>query len=110
MGTFRPYPKHLGKRGEGYTQCERSGFLRKASDLMKEDKGATVAEEFADKTPGFGTWHPQDVNQAEVGSDPTPIDNSTGVDMVNASKADMGITDAEVLLAIQEDRPPRPGF
>jgi hypothetical protein len=108
--TFRSYPSRLGKPdGRGYVVCDRSGFLRKPSETIEEDTGARVAREFADLTPGFGTRHPQDVNQAEIGGDPTPIENARpgGPPL---TKRDLNISDAEILAAIREDRPPRRGF
>jgi hypothetical protein len=94
----------------GYTQCDRSGFLRPANQVITEFNGATVSVEFADITPGFGTRHPQDVYQATVGGDPTPAVNVAGVDEMNLSKQDQGISDREIKRAIRENRPPRPGF
>lgn len=91
---------------KGYVQCERSGRLVKPCDIIEEHTGARVAREVADITPGFGTWHPQDVNAAEVGGDPTPIDNARP----QTEDSRCHYSDAEVLAAIKEDRPPRRGY
>lgn len=107
---FRSYPRKLGKPdGRGYVVCERSGFLRKPHEVVTEFHGSRVAREFADITPGFGTQHPQEVNQAELGGDPTPIEDARpgGPDL---SLRELNISDAEVLASILEDRPPRRGF
>lgn len=111
MGTFKSYPGHLGKpEGKGYITCAMSGFLRKPSEVMETYKGTIVADDKADITPRFGTRHPQDVNQAEVGSDPNPIHPQSTADTTERSKQDLGISDAEILAAIVENRPPRRGF
>jgi hypothetical protein len=110
MGRFRGgYPRHLGKPdGRGYVACARTGFLRKPGQLI-EDNGHWVARDHADITPGFGTRHPQDVNQAEIGGDPTPLERVQPPPPA-LSKRELGISDAEIMAAIRESRPPRPGF
>lgn len=108
---FRSYPRHLKGRidGRGYVECARSGFLRKPTNVI-EGRHGNVARDKADWTPGFGTLHPQDVPQPTIGGDPYPISKSRGVDMVGASKADLAISDMEILSSIKEGRTPRPGY
>lgn len=111
MGSFRSYPRHLKPaKGKGYTQCERTGFLRHPDDIIEEWNGARVAIEEADITPGFGTRHPQDVWNADAGGDPTPTEITAGVDVHPQSKQDLKISDKEIRAAIVENRPPRPGY
>lgn len=106
---FRSYPRHLGKPdGRGYVQCARSGFLRKPHQVRDDERGGQVATDYADYTPGFGTAHPQDRKQLDLGGDPSPVENARPPDRP-LSKQDLRISDAEILLAIQENRPPRPG-
>jgi hypothetical protein len=108
VARFRSYPRHLKVDARGYVTCDRSGFLRKPSQTI-DDEGSRVAREFADITPGFGTTHPQDVAQPEIGGDPTPIENARP-GQPPYTKQELGISDAEVLAAIREDRPPRRGY
>lgn len=103
---FRSYPKRLGKPdGKGLIQCDRSGFLRKPSETMSEYTGSAVAREFADITPGFGTRHPQDVNQAETGGDPSPIPNANPIEEP-VYREDIRLTDAEWEQMIREGKTP----
>jgi hypothetical protein len=110
MATFRSYPRHLKPmKGKGYVQCQRSGFLRPADEVMRDVRGGIVARDFADITPGFGTRHPRDVFAPEVGGDPTPTHITTGVDLP-LTKEQLGISDQEVEAAIRENRPPQPNL
>lgn len=105
------YPRHLRRRGVGIKECDASGFLRHADHPFVEDvRQGGVIKEYADLTPGFGTRHPKDVEQIGKTADPTPIYGMSPPDTTNASKSDLLISDAEVLLSIQEGRPPREGF
>lgn len=107
MSTFRGYPSHLGRpRGRGLVTCARSGFLRRPDDCVRVD-GVWQARDFADFYGGFGTKHPQDVAQPEVGGDPTRVE---GGGLVPArSKQELAISDAEIEAAVRENRPPREG-
>lgn len=108
---FRAYPRHLGRpRGRGLTECDASGFVRHPEDTVEDVRQGTVAREFADITPGFGTHHPQDVVQLGVLDDPSPAPGGSSLDKANLSKQDLGITDAEMLASIREGRPPRRGY
>ena len=109
MATFRSYPRRLlPMEGEGYVQCQRSGFLFHPQDMMDDFRGGRVAKKYADITPGFGTQHPQDVYAAELGGDPTSVEGATGINEP-LSKQDLAISDAEILASIREDRAPIPG-
>jgi len=105
----RTYPSHLRVDGRGYLQCARSGQLRKPKDMIRNHDGQMIAREFADITPGFGTLHPQDRNQAYTGGDPTTVENATGV-TEELTKEDMSISDAEIEASIRENRAPRQGY
>jgi len=104
------YPKHLPRDGKGIKECSASGFLRPAADLIDDIRQGPTAKEFADLTPRFGTYHPQDVVQLGVLDDPKPIDEARPPDEENYSIQDLKISDQEVRLSIQENRPPRRGF
>jgi hypothetical protein len=108
MATFRSFPSHLKPmRGEGLITCAFSGFLRFPKDIIMID-GKPVAKDKADLYGAFGTDHPQDHAQPEIGGDPSPV--RFGGQDVAKSKAELNISDQEVLAAIRENRPPRPGF
>lgn len=108
MATFRSFPKKLGRaKGTGLIECSLSGFLRRPCDIIEVD-GVPVAADKADLYGSFGTTHPRDVMQPALGSDPTPVRH--GRTAATKSKQDLNISDAEVLAAIRENRPPRPGI
>jgi hypothetical protein len=110
MATFRSFPRHLKPlKGEGYVQCQRSGFLRHPSDMMEDYRGGTVAKEYADVTTGFGTKHPRDVFSPDLGGDPRPTPIQTGINEPY-TKEDLLISDQEIEASIRENRPPRSGF
>jgi hypothetical protein len=96
--------------GKGIAVCDRSGFVRRVGATLRAYTGSRVARDFADITPGFGTRHPQDVNQAEVGGDPTPIPDARPIDRDPKSKQQLCISDREIEAAIRENRAPRRGF
>jgi hypothetical protein len=69
---FTPPPRD----GRGYAVCDRSGQLTPAEDRVDDFRGGAVRPASADRTPGFGTRHPQDVYQPDLGDgDPTPIED-----------------------------------
>jgi hypothetical protein len=80
-------------------------MLRKPHEVNEDG----VAKDFEDRTPGFGLHHPQDRANPVLDGDPSPVEGPP-VDKKNPSKQDLGITDAEVLLSIRENRPPRKGY
>jgi hypothetical protein len=81
--------------------------MRYAEDVVEDVRQGFVAREFADLTPGFGTYHPQDVRRDQVFGDPSPIPNARTPDRENWSKQDLGYTDQEIEASIREGRPPR---
>lgn len=108
MATFRSFPSHLKPmRGKGLVTCARSGFLRFPDDIVEVD-GMPMATDKADFYGAFGTDHPQDHAQPEIGGDPKPV-RFGGLDKAQ-SKSDLAISDQEIVAAVRENRPPRPGF
>jgi hypothetical protein len=99
-----------GLRGRGVKECNASGFLRPASGVINDVRQGQVAREFADLTPRFGTWHPQDLVSLGTLDDPSPIPDAEPEDKDNYSIQDLKISDQEVRLSIQEGRPPRRGY
>ncbi|MCP4466953.1 MAG: hypothetical protein GY813_09425 [Halieaceae bacterium] len=91
-------------------QCQASGQLFHAKDIVRDVRQGKVGRKFADLTAGFGTWHPQDLRQLGDMDDPSPIHDGVPKDNNNYSKQDLGISDQEIKLSIQEGRPPRRGF
>lgn len=107
MPTFRSYPRHLRSiRGRGIVTCARSGFLRRPEDITEID-GQPVATDKADFYGNFGTDHPQDHANPDVGGDPAPVRHG-GLDE-GQSKQGLNVSDAEIRRAVMEGRPPRPG-
>jgi hypothetical protein len=103
-------PKHVKVSGRGWRQDQASGFVREAHDVIKDRRQGLTAPEFADITPGFGTFHPQDVRALGALDDPNEIYRSNPIDQQNLSKQDLGISDQEVELSIREGRAPRRGY
>lgn len=99
-----------GRQGRGNRECAASGKIVPAEDYVEDVRQGLVAKEYADITPGFGTWHPQDVRGGEAYDDPTPIENARPMDKLGLSKNDLSISDQECELAVREGRPPRPGY
>lgn len=108
---FRAYPKHLGRpRGRGLMVCDASGFVRHTSEATDDVRQGTVARQFADLTPGFGTHHPQDVVQLGALGDPSPAEDGDHIERHPKTKQELGISDAEILASIREGRAPRQGY
>jgi len=103
-------PRVRPNKGKGWRTCQASGFTRKANDFTEDVRQGDVSPEFADKTPGFGTYHPQDVKNLGSLDDPRIIYEAKPDDLVNASKSDLRISDQEITASIVEGRPPRVGY
>jgi hypothetical protein len=106
----RTMPKHLTSTGKGWREDQASGFVREAHDVVRDRRQGLTTPEHADITPGFGTFHPQDVRALGVLDDPSEIHNGIPVDKLALSKQDLGISDREVELSIREGRAPRRGY
>ena len=102
-------PKHLKATGKGWREDQATGFVRYARDVVDDIRQGQVAEEFADLTPGWGTYHPQDLKDLGVLDDPSPIRDATPI-TEPVYLSDQGITDQERALATKEGRAPRPGY
>ena len=104
-------PSHLPRRTwRGWRTCAASGKLILADDFVDDVRQGPVRPDFADITPGFGTYHPLDEYDPGDLSDPTPIENAYPGSRSIATKEELGISDAEVRLSIQEGRTPRRGY
>lgn len=103
-------PKHVDSDGTGWRQDQASGFVRKADDVIMDRRQGLTAPEFADITPGFATFHPQDVKALGALDDPVQVYKAVPIDQRALSKQDLGISDAEIELSIREGRAPRRGF
>ena len=99
----------LKSEGKGWRQCQASGFIREAHDFVRDVRQGDVAPEFADLTPGFGTYHPQDKISLGNLDDPRPIREAKPYD-TEKSVQDLNISDQEIKLSIQEGRAPRRGY
>lgn len=106
---LRTYPSHIQPKGRGTRIDDASGFLRPDREVVRDVRQGMVHPDFADTTPGFGTYHPQDVRAVPVKPDPRPLVNPRPDPNPSFMSArDMGYTDAEVRDAIRENRPLRP--
>jgi len=104
---LRTYPRHLGPpTGRGIVQDNASGFVRHRNEIVDDVRQGPVGRDKADITPGFGTWHPQDVVQLGILDDPTPV-NGIPTDKQNLSRQDLGFTDADILESIRTGKPLR---
>jgi hypothetical protein len=106
---LRTYPAHGPRDGRGARIDDASGFLRPADDVVKDRRQGLTSKDFADLTPGFGTYHPQDVRRPPAVSDPKPIrqarpDPNPGF----LGPKELGYTDAEIREAIRQNRPLTP--
>lgn len=102
-------PKHLKATGRGWREDQATGFVRAADDYVDDIRQGRTSKDFADITPGFGTYHPQDVKQLGTLDDPSAVVDATPI-TEPVSKQDLGISDQEVELAVRQGRPPRPGY
>ncbi len=102
-------PRHMHRTGRGWREDAATGFVRYADDYVQDVRQGFTAKEFADITPGFGTYHPQDLRALGDLDDPSAIDNAAPISTPK-SKQDLNISDQEVLLSIREGRPPRNGY
>lgn len=103
---MRTYPALGPKDGRGARIDDASGFLRPAADVVRDRRQGLVAREHADLTPGFGTFHPQDVRRPPPATDPEPIRMARTDPNPNfLGPKELGYTDAEVREAIRQNRP-----
>lgn len=102
-------PRRVRSTGRGWRECAASGFIIAADDYIEDVRQGPVAPERADITPGFGTYHPQDVKVLGDLDDPSPIDNGRPPAAPRTFE-ELGISDQERLLALRENRPPRRGY
>lgn len=103
---FRSFPANGPKDGRGARICDASGFLRASDDRVRDRRQGIVSRDHADITPGFGTFHPQDVRRTPLTSDPAPIRDARPDDTGLAMSArDMGYSDAEVEASIRNNQP-----
>jgi hypothetical protein len=109
MSQYYCGPTHLTPRkGKGWRQCQRSGQLTWAEDVIEDVRGGAVRKASADLTPGFGTHHPSDVIQLGALGDPTDIpdarpDSNPGEGL---SKQDLGLSDDEIRASVIAGVPP----
>lgn len=103
---MRTYPAHAPKDGRGIRIDDATGFTRAADDVMWDRRQGLTSPTTADVTPGFGTFHPQDVRRTPPADDPKPIRQPRNEGNPSAlSPRDMGYTDADVKRSIQQGVP-----
>lgn len=103
---MRTYPPHGPRNGEGARIDDASGFLRRAGDVVADKRQGLTSRGTADLTPGFGTFHPQDVRRTPVVSDPKGITKPrTEGNPTALSPKDLGYTDADVRESIRTGIP-----
>jgi hypothetical protein len=81
-----------------------------ADDRVKDVRLGTVKRGEEDSTPGFGTYHPQDLKRLGPMSDPTPIPDARPQPDTYPTKADLGFSDDEIKASIRQGRAPRRGY
>lgn len=90
--------------GTGLVVCDRSGAQVPASEITDDVRGGRVRMRSADRTPGFGTYHPQDVKDDLPSGDPTPIPNARPFEAQESLWA-QGYTDADIRAAVRAGVP-----
>lgn len=103
---MRTYPRHAPRDGRGIRIDDATGFVRAAEDVVMDRRQGLTSPRTADLTPGFGTFHPQDVRRTSPTNDPKAIARPRAEGNPQAlSAADMGYTDADVREAIRRGVP-----
>lgn len=98
------------RRGKGWREDAATGMVRYAEDYVDDHRQGRTSQKTADITPGFGTYHPQDVKNLGSLDDPQSIRNARPQGRQDLSAADLQISDGEIKLSIQQGRKPRPGY
>ncbi len=98
--SLRCYPRHGPRNGKGARIDDASGFLRPADDVVEDVRQGLVSRDFADITPGFGTYHPQDLKRLGRLDDPSPIDRARPAQQEITAR-EMGYSDADVERSIR---------
>lgn len=99
---MRTYPARAPRDGRGIRIDDATGFVRAADDVVSDRRQGLTSADTADITPGFGTFHPQDVRRTPPYNDPKPIPRPRSEGNPDAlSPRDMGYTDADVRKSIQ---------
>jgi hypothetical protein len=91
--------------GKGYATCDATGFPVPAENRVQDVRQGKVETKRADAWPGFGTEHPLDKFAADIGGDPTAIDDARPVPVIQPSAADLGLTDQERERRLREAPP-----
>lgn len=94
-----------GKRG--WAEDDASGFTVYADERVFDHRQGMVRKDLADTTPGFGTYHPQDVKSLGNLDDPNPIPNAKPLTEPDFERC---YSDAELQRATREGRRPRKGY
>jgi len=99
---MRTYPSQAPRDGRGIRIDDATGFTRPADDYVSDRRQGLTSIETADITPGFGTFHPQDVRRTPPADDPKPVPHPRSEGNPQAlSPADLGYTDADVRKALR---------
>lgn len=103
---MRTYPAKAPRDGRGIRIDDATGFVRASDDVLFDRRQGLTSPDTADITPGFGTFHPQDVRRTPPSNDPRPIPQPRTEGNPQAlSPADLGYTDADVREAIRRGVP-----
>lgn len=97
---------NLPVTGKGWREDPASGFIGVAGDVIPDVRQGHVLSRFADVTPGFGTYHPQDrKNPGQLG-DPYPIPDAYPIQNPECiGPAELGYTDKDVEEAARKGVP-----
>ena len=99
---MRTYPSRAPRDGRGIRIDDATGFTRASDDYVSDRRQGLTSPATADMTPGFGTFHPQDVRRPPPVNDPKPVLHPrTEANPQALSPADLGYTDADVRTAVR---------
>lgn len=99
---MRAFPAKARNDGRGVRIDDATGFLRPAQDVVSDRRQGLTSRSTADLTPGFGTFHPQDLRRTPPADDPKPIAHPrTDANPLALSPRDMGYTDADVARSVR---------
>ena len=109
-GMCMPRQVKSSRGRRGWAESDASGAVFYADEMVDDVRQGRVHKSEADVTPGFGTWHPQDVKQIPPYADPSPIPGARPISKGSTTLADLDISDQEMERATRTNTKPRRGY